>query len=711
MKPVILVTVILFALAHHADSECPPDQEECIYYFSIKEKLTMIHEKDLVHASNGKLYKYYDSPDDPNAKEVNASEVVTVDGYNRMAITVNETIPGPPIIVYEGQTVIVHVHNYLLSDSVTIHWHGLHQKTSPWMDGVGWVSQCPIASGQTFTYNFKAFPKGTFWYHSHVGAQRSNGLFGAFIIKEKPRPNVVLPEDKTLIIGDWHHESAEEVYVKMVFGNFIGREKYNTTNTLDGGHFSGVPWVSALINGKGRYFDPKTGKKIEAPREKITVEQGKKYRFRVIQAGTIYPLRVSVDNHSISVVASDGYDVTPVECESIIVNPGERYDFLLTADQPIGNYWIRTVSMEANVKNHNEEAILSYDGASDAEPTTTRQKCETTSRCIVINCPFKYFPEYYNMDCVLVSSLTSPDNSDPAPVFTEGDSEEHFLNFAFPGKNVTPGAINGRKFEFPGVNSLTQPDEIDNYDCDKHNCGHDKVCYCHYQLKIPHKKTIQMVWMNLGTGAGWAHPMHLHGHSFYVLKMGYPPQNATDGSLMNVTDKDNKLFNKDIDCRRDQNPGYEFCNEARWMNQSWNGGKIPGLNTKNPPRKDTLIIPTGAYAVLRIRSDNPGKWFLHCHIEVHALDGMAMIINEAPENHPKPPKGFPICQNFYNDHSRDYSYKREEVINDQCEDKNTLLIVCIVLAVVCFLLLIALIVGTLKNRVSPKKGSAIEMRR
>ena len=66
----------------------------------------------------------------------------------------------------------------------------------------------------------------------------------------------------------------------------------------------------------------------------------------MIQAGTIYPLRVSVDNHNIKVVASDGYDVKPYECESFIINPGERYDFLLTADQNVDNYWIRIVSME-----------------------------------------------------------------------------------------------------------------------------------------------------------------------------------------------------------------------------------------------------------------------------------------------------------------------------------------------------------------------------
>ncbi len=55
--------------------------------------------------------------------------------------------------------------------------------------------------------------------------------------------------------------SLTQVYVRMVYGNFINRRKYQSTATLDGGKFSGVPWVSALIEGRGRFHDPNTGKK------------------------------------------------------------------------------------------------------------------------------------------------------------------------------------------------------------------------------------------------------------------------------------------------------------------------------------------------------------------------------------------------------------------------------------------------------------------
>ena len=41
------------------------------------------------------------------------------------------------------------------------------------------------------------------------------------------------------------------------------------------------------------------------------------------------------------------------------------------------------------------------------------------------------------------------------------------------------------------------------------------------------------------------------------------------------------------------------------------------------------MIPAERYAVINFISDNPSHWFLHCHIEVHQLEGMALIVNEA----------------------------------------------------------------------------------
>ena len=113
----------------------------------------------------------------------NCSIPMIVDGRTyRMYIAVNGQIPGPTLIVTEGQMVRVDVHNKLTNEGVTIHWHGMYLKGSPWMDGVAFVSQAPITPGAVFQYRFEATPAGTHWYHSHLGAQRT---FGALIVREK----------------------------------------------------------------------------------------------------------------------------------------------------------------------------------------------------------------------------------------------------------------------------------------------------------------------------------------------------------------------------------------------------------------------------------------------------------------------------------------------------------------------------------------------
>ena len=93
-----------------------------------------------------------------------------------------------------------------------------------------------------------------------------------------------------------------------------------------------------------------SGNWTETPLKSYHVQSGEKYRFRVIHPGTIFPLRVSIDGHMLNIVAMDGYDVVPIMFESFIINPGERFDFILSADQPIGDYWIRVDGMEVHFR-------------------------------------------------------------------------------------------------------------------------------------------------------------------------------------------------------------------------------------------------------------------------------------------------------------------------------------------------------------------------
>ena len=48
----------------------------------------------------------------------------------------------------------------------------------------------------------------------------------------------------------------------------------------------------------------------------------------------------------LTVVATDGFDVQPRVYQSVVINPGERYDFIIKADQTDGSYWIRADGMD-----------------------------------------------------------------------------------------------------------------------------------------------------------------------------------------------------------------------------------------------------------------------------------------------------------------------------------------------------------------------------
>lgn len=178
----------------------------CETSLEITSQLTMFHETEkAVFPENGNLYRY-DVTNTTTATPINIEEVITADGWEkqRVVVVANGTLPGPTITAYEDQILVIHVINRLYSDTVSMHWHGLPQKETPYMDGVSFVTQCPINPGQTFTYKFRASPKGTYWYHSHAGAQRAKGLYGALIIRERNHPPIVrgVSEDFIMQVQD-----------------------------------------------------------------------------------------------------------------------------------------------------------------------------------------------------------------------------------------------------------------------------------------------------------------------------------------------------------------------------------------------------------------------------------------------------------------------------------------------------------------------------
>ena len=633
-----------------------------------------------------------------NLTNTNCTNPQFMDGKTyRLVIAVNGQIPGPTLIVHEGQEVEIHVQNNLASEGISIHWHGMHQKGTPWMDGVGQVTQCPIGPQSSFSYRYIASPSGTFWYHSHSGAQRTDGFYGALIVKETPKRIEKiqtelqahgvdgefedLPDQHTLTFLDWQQEASLDLFTQIHAGLGFYPDKslgevptaeddlYTITFSYERAGVGPIPFFSGIINGKGRHADVPY---IKTRLGIFTVEAGKTYRFRLVGAQGYYASKFSIDGHKLTVVATDGYWLEPVkDVDYIIIHTGERYDFLLSATNTDGpnDFWMRAETLEVNIRGsgppyqtlgHAAEAVLHYKQPGDSDdpdvnvPSTQYEEikdnsppieCTSTNPCRAVNCPFLDFHPSYNITCVNVKDLRLLEPTPPKelPNANPKDSEEcpdcsHFINFNFEGESQT-SSVNGRNFIFPSFPPQTQHRQFERKDT-KCNLTADcnpftAACTCVHVIDIPQDETVQMVFSSIGL-VGSPHPIHLHGHTFHVVHVGYPEYDSTTGFVGN---HNSDIHCDDIDCTK------EGCNTRRCTRPSWAEPKEFSIDAKTV-RKDTVMVPAGGYVVINFISDNPGWWFLHCHIEVHQLQGMALIVNEISDKQPKPPIGMNKCGDF-----------------------------------------------------------------
>jgi hypothetical protein len=142
-----------------------------------------------------------------------------------------------------------------------------------------------------------------------------------------------------------------------------------------------------------------------------------------------------------------------------------------------------------------------------------------------------------------------------------------------------------------------------------------------------HLNSIRFVLSSIANNGGPApnvatHPVHLHGHSFFVTKIGYPPYDES-GAIVGMNPN---LTQPEAD---------PTCGPADWTN-----GERPSdiLVDRRTVRKDVIIVPAGGYVVIEVLADNPGWWFLHCHIDAHSSNGMAIAVSELPSCQPPPPE-------------------------------------------------------------------------
>ncbi|KIJ50346.1 multicopper oxidase [Sphaerobolus stellatus SS14] len=149
------------------------------------------------------------------------------------------------------------------------------------------------------------------------------------------------------------------------------------------------------------------------------------------------------------------------------------------------------------------------------------------------------------------------------------------FNFTFtPGNNRgTTWTINGIQYQPPKLPTLLKILSGASTDAD---FGPNENTFV-----LPFNSTIEVIFTPSEL-AGSGHPFHLHGQAFSVIQSG-------DGGPPNFI---------------------------------------------NPPRRDVVVngagTPDSPATRIRFRTDNPGPWFLHCHIDWHLETGLAVVFAEDP---------------------------------------------------------------------------------
>ncbi|QSR89078.1 multicopper oxidase domain-containing protein [Methylacidiphilum caldifontis] len=218
----------------------------------------------------------------------------------------NGQVPGPLIHVKYGDDVTVKVTN-LTTLPHTIHWHGILQTGTWQMDGVPNTTQPEIKPGDTFSYHFKALPAGTYWYHCHVNVNEHvsmRGMWGPLIV-DPPKPHPLekkVTKDYILMLSSWPSQWAR----KPGYGGIPGDvEDYFT------------------INAKSY---PET--------QPIRVKKGDFIRLRIFATSdTVHSLHIH--GHVFLIGCKDGHFLpNPIEADTLLISPGERYDLFMYADNP-----------------------------------------------------------------------------------------------------------------------------------------------------------------------------------------------------------------------------------------------------------------------------------------------------------------------------------------------------------------------------------------
>ena len=270
-----------------------------------------------------------------------AEHRIPIAGRSATAVTINGTVPGPLLHLYEGQDALLRVSNQLHEDT-SIHWHGLI--LPPEMDGVPGVSFPGILPGQTFEYRIPLRQHGTYWYHSHSGLQEQVGHYGPLIIKPEGGYPYQFDREYTIVLSDWTFEDPYQVLQNLKKqGNYYNRQRLTLIDFFrQVGRIGLGPAFRDRLMWDQMRMDPTDVMDITgatytylmnglAPAENWTglFQPGERVLLHFINSGAASYFDVRIPGLPMTVVQVSGQYVQPVETDEFRIASAETYDVII----------------------------------------------------------------------------------------------------------------------------------------------------------------------------------------------------------------------------------------------------------------------------------------------------------------------------------------------------------------------------------------------
>ncbi|KAK6778369.1 hypothetical protein RDI58_025087 [Solanum bulbocastanum] len=511
--------------------------------------------------------------------------------------TVNGKFPGPTIYAREGDNVLVNVVNHV-KYNVSIHWHGVRQLRTGWSDGPAYITQCPIQPGQNYVYNFTITgQRGTLFWHAHILWLRAT-MHGAIVILPKlgvPYPFPKPDHEAVVVLAEWWKSDTEAVINQAIKSGLA-------PNVSDAHTINGHPGAISNCPSQGGYT--------------LSVDPGKSYMLRVINAALNEELFFKIAGHKMTVVEVDATYVKPFKTGTIIIAPGQTTNVIVTADKGSGKYMVAAspfMDAPIAVDNVTATATLHYSGTLASSITT------------LTNTPPKNATPVANNFIDSLRSLNSkkypakvPKKVDHSLFFTVGLGINPCSSCKQGNGSRVVASINNVTFVMPtvailqahffGIKGVYTTDFPQNPPFKFNYTGTPPTNLATMSgtkvHRLPYNATVQVVLQDTGIISPENHPIHLHGFNFFAVGKGI-------GNFNPKTDPNN-------------------------------------FNLIDPVERNTIGVPSGGWVAIRFRADNPGVWFMHCHLEIHTTWGlkMAFLVDNGKgpnESLLPPPKDLPKC--------------------------------------------------------------------